>query len=279
MSEPDFTVAIIGLGLIGGSLARGLAAQGARVLGYDRDVDTLGAALASGAVASPLSASFEESAAADAIVLAVPVTDSPALLPRIGRYCRTDALLTDVGSTKQTITAAALAAGLAKQFVGSHPLAGDHRSGWHAARPELFAGMRVFLCPTDESAPASVDRALALWRLVGGEPLLISPSDHDRLVAWTSHLPQAAAYALAAALADAGIPRAALGPGGRDTMRLAASPAELWTGIALDNAGALAPALAATRASLEAVEQALLAGNRERLHELFAAGRAWYGET
>ena len=272
----DTTVAIVGLGLIGGSLARDLAARGVHVLGFDRDADTLAAATADGAVHGAISPSLEELGQVDLLVLAVPVTDAqPALeaaRPRLGP--RT--VMTDVGSTTRSIQTAADRLGVGHRFVGSHPLAGDHRPGWAASRTGLFAGARTILCPGPATAAAALDTVSKLWREVGAETVTMSAAAHDELVAMTSHLPQLAAYALAATLADDDIGRQWLAAGGRDTLRLAASPVPLWVGIALDNADHLLPALAHLRNNIKRLEDALGRHDDAALSELFADGKDWY---
>lgn len=268
-------VALIGLGLIGGSLARDLAARGARVLGHDSDPETLEAALHDGAIAEALGPGLEGIEEADVVVLAVPVAAAPPLLEALRPRLDRARLVTDVGSTKRTIGLAAVRLGLGDRFVGAHPLAGDHRSGWAAGRPGLFRDARVFLCPTPATSAAARTLASTLWTTVGGRPEFVDADEHDRRLAWTSHLPQVTATALGAALAARGIDRAELGPGGRDTTRLAASAPGLWTDIALDNAASLAPAIAALEARLAELRGALEHGDAETVRRFFASGREW----
>jgi len=270
------TVAIAGLGLIGGSLARDLAAAGARILAFDRDVDSLRDALDAGVVHALMPPDFAGVEGADAFVLALPVDVAPAALiaaaPRLARV----PLLTDVGSTKRSIVAAAERLGLGVRFVGGHPLAGDHRAGWRAARIGLFAGARVFLCPAAGARDDAIERARALWLAVGARPEFIDAGAHDERLAWASHLPQAASSALARALAAAGLRPTDLGPGGRDTTRLAASDPALWTAIALDNAPPIAAALERLETELATLRAALLRRDRDAVHAFFAAGRQWH---
>jgi prephenate dehydrogenase len=273
-ADPDF--AIVGLGLIGGSIARDLAALGATVAAFDADPATLDDACTAGVVRRPLPASLAGAGCARAVVIAVPVTAAPGVLLGLRSQLRTDTLVTDVGSTKQSIEHAALRQGMGEQFVGSHPLAGDHRAGWSASRPGLFRSTRAFVCPSPRARNDVVQAALDLWRTLGAQPTLTTAAEHDRQLAWTSHLPQSVAYLLAAAIARSRADRDWLGPGGRDTMRLAASPPELWTGIALDNAAALGHALAAFRRCTADLEQALADGDEARVRELFDTARQWY---
>lgn len=278
-------IAIVGLGLIGGSLARDLAALGAHVLGFDTDAGALAAAMELGAVHEvlPLDSGALASANLDALVLAVPLQSAVPLLSVAAPHLARVPLVTDVGSTKATITATASGLGLGERFVGSHPMAGSHLSGWGASRPGLFRGARVYLCPSpeagqmagEEAGREALSRAYSLWTAVGALPETMDAAAHDHLLAWTSHLPQAASTALARALGGAGIIPGALGPGGRDMTRLASSSPDLWTGVVLDNATALAEGLAALEREVARLQAALHAGDREVVHEFFAEGASW----
>ena len=276
--DPDFPrrVAIVGLGLIGGSLARDLSARGIRVLGHDRDAAAVRGAIESGVVHAALADDFRGIEKADCVIFAVPVDAAPALLAAAAPHLKKARLITDVGSTKRAIIDAARALALAPRFVGSHPLAGDHRSGWDASRAGLFAGSRVFLCASPETEDSALADAHALWALCGAMTEIVSAEAHDRRLAWTSHLPQLMATALALALDGAKVGAGELGPGGRDTTRLAGSSAEMWTGIALQNAEALAEALRAVEGELAAMREALERGDRPAVEQCFARGAAWW---
>lgn len=265
------TAAVAGLGLIGGSLARDLAARGVRVLAYDADEGAVDAAVAEGVVSAALGLGLEGVEEADALVLAVPVRAAPALLraalPRLGRA----RLVTDAGSTKGCIVAAARQLGLGTKFVGAHPLAGDHRSGWAASRRDLFADATVYLTPTAESSAEAVALARELWTLAGARTVEMGAEEHDRLLAWTSHLPQVVSSALAAALAGQGIARAELGRGGQDVTRLAASSPEVWRDILAENAVPVADAIAAVERQLAAARAAIDSGDAEAIRAWLAA--------
>lgn len=264
--------AVLGLGLVGGSVARALAEGGVAVSGWDAEPAALGAAARAGVV-EPLDDGFAGLEAAEVVVVAVPVPAAPALLRRIARRVGGARLVTDVGSTQRSAVAAAGAAGIGACFVASHPLAGSHRSGWDASCAGLFRGARVYLSPTPATTPAAMGAADALWARMGARTEPIGAEVHDRLLAWSSHAPQAVSSALAGALAGAGVPREALGPGGRDTTRLSDSPARLWAGIALDNADHLAPALAAVERSLRSLRLRLAAGDVEEVEGWFRTAR------
>ena len=270
---PRSTVAIIGLGLMGGSLARDLWALGHPVLGYDRDAATLEAARASGYI-QEAPTSFRGIEDAEVVVLALPVAASLETLTALAPRLR-GPLVTDMGSTKRSIVAAAEAAGLADRFVGAHPLAGDHRSGWDVSRAGLFHGAPCFLCPARQARGGPLEHATRFWRSVGADPQPMSAHEHDARLAWVSHLPQATATLLAAALARSSYPVGALGPGGRDTTRLAASSTAMWTDIFLENADQLDPGLDALGDALARLRTALRRGDRRELERLLGVAKAW----
>jgi prephenate dehydrogenase len=181
---PFRDVAVVGLGLVGGSLARDLAARGCRVLAADRDPDVLAAAIAEGVVAGAfdvrdaigidtVAGTYAAAAAERArgalsevslVIIATPVGAAPAVLEWLAAVAPRDAVLTDVGSTKRGIMAAAAAAGVAHRFVGGHPMAGSHRSGWAASCRGLFEGARTWLCAAGTDAAALRKRGV----VVGG---------------------------------------------------------------------------------------------------------------
>jgi prephenate dehydrogenase len=226
-------VVVVGLGLVGGSLARALTASGHRVLGIDRD-KVRRAARRAGAVAAT-AAAIEEVRQADVVVLAAPPAANRALLRRLARAERPRFAITDVGSVKGPIVGDATRLGL-ESFVGGHPMAGTERRGFAASRLDLFQGATWWLVPASDPQAARVVRRLV--RDVGGRPRSIGAEEHDRVVAFLSHAPQLAAWALfEAARADPVVRRhlAGAGPGFRDMTRLARSPRRLWREILREN--------------------------------------------
>jgi prephenate dehydrogenase len=272
---PRGPIAVLGLGLMGGSLARDLAARGDTVWGYDTDRSAVRAARRRGVIARAIDDDLTALRDAPVVVLAVPVDVAPALLERASPHVRNAALITDVGSTKRRIVHRATALGLGASFVGSHPLAGDHRTGWRASRTGLFTGARVDLCRSGQTSAAAWRRARALWRAVGARPVEHDAARHDVELAFTSHLPQLLSLGLAGALAGRGIPRARLGTGGRDMTRLAASSAEMWGAIFDENAEPVLDALDACLATFGALRGAVARHDRDALGEAFRAAKAW----
>ncbi len=215
---------------------------------------------------------------ADVVVLAVPVDVAADVLSCVAARARRAALITDVGSTKARIVGAAAALGVADRFVGSHPMAGDHRSGWDASRAGLFTGARVYLCPTDAVAPASLELASSFWQMLGARPMVIGAEEHDRKLAWASHLPHVLAASLALAMAGAGGGRPDLGPGGRAMTRLAGGSPGLWTAIARENAAALDAALADAEREIAAFRLAIARREDDGLRRRFAEAKGWFDE-
>jgi prephenate dehydrogenase len=226
-------VAICGLGLIGGSLARALSRRGYRVLGVDRPAPLRRARAARAiALGVSLKTAVEEAAL---IVLAAPPDANLQLLRRIARRARPGLPIVDVTSVKRPIVAEARRLRL-DGFVGGHPMAGRERSGFAAASATLFRGRPFMLVPgRDRKALLAVRR---LVRDVGGRPVTLDAAEHDRLVARLSHVPQLVAWALLdAARADASTARrlGLAGPGFQDMTRLARSPRMLWRQILRQN--------------------------------------------
>jgi prephenate dehydrogenase len=285
MTDRRPTVAIIGLGLIGGSLARDLAALGWRVVAADRDPTALNDAMAAGIVDEGFDAGVAQGlepgdpargtlGLAEVVVVATPLAPAIDVVRWLAGTAPPAAVVTDVVSTKRTIVAAAREAGLAGRFVGGHPMAGDHRSGWRASRPGLFAGAPVWLCREGADA-AAVERVARLWTAVGSIPREIDAAAHDRLVAWSSHLPQIVASALGAVLGRAGVVASELGPGGRDATRLAGSDPGLWSEILLDNADVLDPALDALVGEVIRLRGQLRERDAAGVGALLEEARAW----
>jgi prephenate dehydrogenase len=203
-------------------------------------------------------------AGSDFCLLATPVATLSALLPAVWPALPADAVLTDVGSTKAAIVAAAEALGRGRPlaFVGSHPMAGSEQSGYRVSRRDLFQGATVILTPTERTDPDAVKRVGAFWEALGGRLVILDPVTHDRATAAISHLP----HLVADALVDAVVrmdPRffEVAGRGFKDTTRIAASDARVWREIFQENRAGLAEALAAFRAALGELERLLAAGD------------------
>lgn len=241
-------VAVAGLGLIGGSLARVLGARGHRVLGVDRE-PVLRAARRVRAIeaGTTLEAACRD---ADVLVLAAPPAANMALLKRVARLARPSLVVTDVTSVKGPIVAEARRLGL-RHFVGGHPMAGTERAGFAASRADLFEGRPWIVTRPADALAERVVRALA--RTAGAHPVTLDAREHDRFVALVSHVPQILSWALRATAEGDPVGRrhlALAGPGFQDMTRLAKSPKGLWREILAANSSEVRRALRALRATL-----------------------------
>ena len=276
-------IVVVGVGLIGGSFALALkrAAAVTTVVGLGRGRGNLDAALKLGIVdrAYTLGESWrEEMADADLVMLATPVGQMPALFAAIAPNLGAATVVTDAGSTKQDVIAAARAhlASALPRFVPGHPIAGTEHSGAAAAFESLFRDKNVLLTPLPETDPSAIERVAKCWTLCGARVGHLAPARHDELFAAVSHLPHALAFALVGELAarpDADeFFRYAAG-GFRDFTRLASSDPEMWRDICLANREAVRRELASYRAELERIDRLLAAGDGGALNALFAAAR------
>lgn len=238
---------IIGVGLIGGSLARAARAKGlvGRLVGAGRRRENLEKALSLGVVDQIETDHVAAAAGADIVVLGTPVQAAVEVAQKILPAMKPGAILTDVGSVKAPFVRAVEAMDLGEvRFVGGHPIAGTEDSGVEASFPELFENHRTILTPTDRSDAAAVTVLKKLWEGVGARVDLVAPEVHDRILSDISHLPHLVAYALVnAALEGEGLPYAA--GGFRDFTRIASSNPEMWREICLDNREALLASLGA----------------------------------
>jgi len=263
-------LAIVGVGLLGGSVARAARARAVagEIVGIGRDRARLAAALGDGALDHATTDLSQGVADADLVVLGATVAANEALLARVWSAAAEGAVVTDVGSTKRSIVRASERLGATRPlaFVGSHPMAGSERSGYAASRADLFDGALVIVTPTDATDPRAVKGVTAFWEALGARVTALDPVTHDRGVAAISHLPNLVAHALMAAVARDGaeaLPLAARGF--RDTTRIAASDPAMWTDIFLDNRDALLPRVAEFRRALEALETLIRAGDKAAL--------------
>ncbi len=274
------TIAICGVGLIGGSLGLALRSSGypGEIIGVDREPSRLADAAELGAIERGVTDAEAAAAEADIVVLAVPMGAMRTLLSALAPGLGAGTAVTDVGSVKGSVVADARAVlGDIGDFVPGHPVAGTERSGVEAAFPELFHDRRVILTPTGETNAAAVERVEAMWHRTGAHTERLSVETHDRLLAQTSHLPHMLAFGLVDALArsdnPAGIFRYAAG-GFRDFTRIASSDPLMWRDICLANQSALLDALEAYRADLDALTEEVRSGDGAGLLERFQRAKA-----
>lgn len=266
---------IVGVGLIGGSLARALRAAGAvgEIVGVGRTRANLERALALGVI-DRIAALPEGLAGADLVVLAAPVGAMDALLARAAPALDEAAVITDVGSVKgAVIDAARRRLGAAfPRFVPGHPIAGTEHSGVEASFATLFRDHRIVLTPTAETDARALARVRRLWTCTGGEVIEMPPEEHDGVLAATSHLPHVLAYALVDMIAALPEGRRCfeLAAGGfYDFTRIASSDAVMWRDICVANAGPLAVRLRQYADTLARLATAVEAGDGEQLESIF----------
>ena len=269
---------MIGLGAIGGSLAwQSRLAGVARVVGYSPEPSEGVQALKASAITELADTPVRAAKGADLVVLAVPAQPTLDLVGPVGSALEAGAFLTDVCSVKSPIIRQAVATGFGDRFAGSHPLAGTHETGFASARPDRFRGCVVYICESGTSQGYQAARAVAgFWeRILEASPVLIDADAHDRQLAWTSHLSQAVAYALAKVLADSGLGGVSFGTGAKDTMRLAASNPDLWVDILLYNRQSVGEALERTEDALAELRRLIVSGDVAGLRRYLQAARAF----
>ena len=272
-------VGLLGLGLMGGSLALGLRDRGlASVLvGCDSSDEALEAARACGAFDRVSASPAEVVAEADLVVLAVPVLAAQPLLRELAPVLAPGAVLTDVGSVKQPLVTAAIEVlgDACAQLVPGHPIAGSEHSGLAAARADLFIGARVLLTPLTRTAQGSIAAVEKLWRDLGAVPERMEVAEHDELLALTSHLPHLLSYALVDALLEnPGEMAFDYAAGGfRDFSRLASSDPVMWRDIVLANPEQILGGLDRYQLSLQRLRGLIASGDGAGLQALFAEVR------
>ena len=285
-SEIPFpSIAIVGLGLIGGSIALGIRERWpeSRVFGVDTE-PVLAHALGSGAIERGV-VSVDALPNVSLIILAAPVRQNIELLQQIGSGGRVlsdladrQTIVTDVGGTKRDIVNAARALPPAITFVGGHPLGGGERGGFAFARPDLFAGRPWIFTPDRHASTGAVEQLSRFVTGLGAKPSILSAEEHDRVMAFVSHLPQLVASALMDTVGTAAHGDG-LGMAGRglvDTTRLASSPADVWRDICLTNADSIGEALDCFIARLTQLRGDLRRG--DAVEAIFSAAAKWRTE-
>lgn len=279
---------IFGVGLIGGSLARALRERGEavgarKVIGVGRHPASTARALELGVVDATAELNDDASlraalAGADLVLLAAPVAQTQPLLERIAPFLDATTIVTDAGSTKSDVVAAAHAAlgERIAQFVPGHPIAGRESSGVDAALPDLYVGRNVVLCALPENPPAAVERVAAMWRTTGAAVREMTPEQHDRVFASVSHLPHVLSFALVEQILnspDAALKFSFAAGGFRDFTRIAASSPEMWRDICVANRAALLDELDAYTAVLARLRADIEAADGAALEAVFARSR------
>ncbi|MHB8253940.1 MAG: prephenate dehydrogenase [Acidiferrobacter sp.] len=271
------SLAVVGVGLMGASLAAALRRADfvSDIIGVDDNPQSLATAQAHGWI--DRGAATLSRGDADIVVLATPVGAMLKLLAAIKPMLSKTTVITDMGSVKQPIAVTAQRLGM-RRFIPGHPIAGAERSGPGAARADLFVGRMVILTPAEDHDPEALSTVRALWEAAGAQVLLADAALHDRLVAYTSHLPHLLAFACADLLGEQAQDcdlYPFVGTGLRDFLRIAGSDPLMWRDICAANAPILGPILAAYGERLAAYGHALALGDFDGLHAHFVQARAF----
>lgn len=270
-------VTIVGTGLIGGSLAKAIRKSGFAnvVVGYDRDENELKQAKSLGIIDRYSVDLVQAIEGSEIIVLAVPVLATGEVLKKIEQALGDDSIITDVGSSKAAVVAAArnsLGSAFAR-FVPGHPIAGREQSGIQAAETELFRGHRIILTPLEQTQAKAVDRVTEMWESIGADVKCLGVQQHDLVLGATSHLPHVLAYATVDALAGSEyvdkIFDFAAG-GFRDFTRIASSDPIMWRDICLTNKDAILDVLGHFEARLKSIRTLIENEDSPGLTETFA---------
>ncbi|MGY2490278.1 prephenate dehydrogenase [Cupriavidus sp. CP313] len=277
MSALHFSrVVIVGVGLIGGSLALALKRAGVvgTVVGVGRSPASLQKALDLGVIDE--AATLADAArGASVIMLCAPVAQNFALLHALEPHLQPGTIVTDAGSTKSDVIMAAKTAlgDKVAQFVPAHPIAGRELNGVEAALPDLYVGKKTVLCPLQENSRADVAAVRAMWESAGAECHVMSAVQHDAVFAAVSHLPHVLSYALVAQVAnaeDAALKLGFAGGGFRDFTRIAASSPEMWRDICVANRDALLRELNTYQSVLAHLKAQIEKGDGDALERIFA---------
>ncbi|GAC1518306.1 MAG: hypothetical protein NVS3B11_15960 [Collimonas sp.] len=270
-------IAIFGVGLIGGSFALALKKAGAveQLVGVGRHLTTLQRAQELGVIDVIATSVADAVNGADLILIAAPVAQTGAILASIAPHLQAGTIVTDAGSTKSDVVAAARAAlgGKIAQFVPGHPIAGREQNGPEAALAELYVGKKVVLAPLPENTEQDIARVAAAWQQCGAQIHRLSAQQHDAVFAAVSHLPHVLAYALVDDIANR--PHAAslfqyAASGFRDFTRIAGSSPEMWRDISLANQSALLGELDAYLLQLTRLRGLLAAGDGPGLEAIYS---------
>jgi prephenate dehydrogenase len=247
------------------------------VIGWSPEPSERALAVQQGALDDAPGRAADVAKAADLLILAAPPAANLTQLETLLPHLKPGGLLTDVGSVKRGIVALAERLGIDGRFAGSHPLAGTHRFGFEASRPDLFRGAIVYVTPSAGAGGENAAFAIShFWQnVLEAEPVLIDAAQHDAQLAATSHVPQVVASLLGDFLSRHAPPGASFGTGAADTTRLAASDPAMWTEILLMNRDEVLPALRGLEESLGTVERALEVGDAGTLTAWLTRAATW----
>ncbi|WP_432201796.1 prephenate/arogenate dehydrogenase family protein [Erythrobacter sp. W53] len=280
-SETNITrIAIIGLGLLGGSLGLALAERAPNIVttGYDGDADVRARAAERGLVGQVCDTAEDAAAEADLVILCVPVGAMEEAARAIAPALRSDAIISDVGSSKQSVASALKAALPGHTIIPAHPVAGTEQSGPDAGFAELFAGRWCILTPAEDAPEEAVKAVRAVWEKLGSKVEIMDAEHHDVVLAVTSHIPHLIAYTIVGTASDleevtrGEVIKYSAG-GFRDFTRIAASNPVMWRDVFLNNKSAVLEVLGRFSEDLSVMQRAIRSGDGEALHDLFSRTR------
>jgi cyclohexadieny/prephenate dehydrogenase len=283
MHDPMFNrIALVGIGLIGSSLARVIRREGlaGEIVVSSRSAETLARAEELQLGDRYTTDAAEAVRDADLVIVSVPVGASGAVAAEIAPGLKPGAIVTDVGSTKASVIAQMLPHMPANvHFIPGHPLAGTEKSGPDAGFAELFANRWCILTPLEGADPAAVDRLAAFWRACGSNIDTMDPQHHDMVLAMVSHLPRIIAYNIVGTADDLqAVTKSEVikysASGFRDFTRLAASDPTMWRDVCLHNRDAILEMLARFSEDLSALQRAIRWGDGDKLFDMFSRTRA-----
>lgn len=271
-------VTVIGLGLIGGSLAAALRESGevGEVFGVERDAESLRFALGNGIADAGASEIGPGISGSEIVVVSTYVDTIAQVAGEVSGFVSPGTVVCDVGSVKASIVREMENAPRNIRFVGAHPIAGRETSGVMESDPGLFSGKRCVVTPVESTSPEALSMVKKLFSLVGSEMVEMDPESHDEVFSLVSHLPHAVAYSLVSAVASRGGDRNLFdfsGGGLADFTRIAGSSPEMWAGIFIENRDALLGAIRGFAGKLGEIEKAVASGNVEDLAALLKEAR------
>ena len=272
-------IGFIGLGLIGGSLARALrrSEPAHHLIAYSPRDEETSQALSEGVIDTVCRQNDPLFSTCDLIFLCAPVQTNISYLPFLKETARQDCILTDVGSVKGIMAESAASCGLADRFIGGHPMAGTEKSGYENSTDLLLENAWFFITPTEHSDPDAVSRYHSLVESIHALPLVITPEQHDRIVAGVSHLPHILASSLVNTVkaldSEEEFMKLVAAGGFRDITRIASSSPDVWEQICLSNRDSILDTLDSFIEIIENAKSFISAGNGPALHRLFSESR------
>jgi len=273
-------VAIVGLGLMGGSLARALKGlpNPPHIRATSRTPEDIQAGMDAGALDGGAEGHEELLRDRDLVVYATPIKATLSLMEEHRPFLHPGTVITDLVSLKEPVLSRVRELGLQDRFVGSHPMVGGTGSGFSHSREGLFGDARVWLVPGAEGDSVILEAIRTFWLALGARPAQLQAEEHDAAMAWVSHLPQLASNALALALRRNGLRHSDLGSGGRDMTRLAGSGPEMWRDLLEAAPEALPHALGTLEKTLSELRESLLEGDLDRVAKSMDETRGWVEE-